>query len=71
MDHAFKDLIEKIIAIYQDDLIVFSKETSDHVKHLQKIFDRCRKYGISLIQRSLFLVLTMEICWDISCKMMV
>ena len=37
MDFAFKELIVKIIEIYQDDLIVFSKERSDP-----------RKYGISL-----------------------
>ena len=48
MDQAFSDLIRKIIAIYQDDLTVFSKERGDHVKHLRKIFDRCRKFGISL-----------------------
>ena len=48
MDQAFIDLIGKIVAIYQDDLIVFSKERDDHVKHLKKVFDRCRKFGISL-----------------------
>lgn len=48
MDFAFRDLIGKIIEIYQDDLTVFSKERSDHVKHLRSIFERCRKYGISL-----------------------
>ena len=48
MDQAFSDLIGKIIAIYQDDLTVFSKERGDHVKHLRKILDRCRKFVISL-----------------------
>ena len=48
MDQAFDDLIGKIIAIYQDDLTVFSKERDDHVKHLKKVFERCRKFGISL-----------------------
>ena len=48
MDQAFSDLIGKIIAIYQDDLTVFSKEGDDHVKHLKKVFYRCRKFGISL-----------------------
>ena len=42
MDQAFSDLIGKIIAIYQNDLTIFSKERSDHVKHLQKFFYRCR-----------------------------
>ena len=48
MDQAFSDLIGKIIAIYQDDPTVFSKERDDHVKHLKKVFYRCRKFGISL-----------------------
>lgn len=38
----------KIIEIYEDDFIVFSKERGDHVQHLRKVFERCRKYGISL-----------------------
>ena len=37
-----------IIEIYQDDLTIFLKERSSHVGHLRQIFERCRKYGISL-----------------------
>jgi len=48
MDFAFRDLIGKFIEIYQDDLTVFSKKRTDNVSHLRKIFERCRKYGISL-----------------------
>jgi len=48
MDYAFKELIGKIIEIYQDDLTVFLKEKSSHVGHLRQVFERCRKYGISL-----------------------
>src|SRR5882757_2435829 len=48
MDYAFKELISKFIEIYQDDLTLFSKERSSHVGHLRQIFEKCRKYGISL-----------------------
>ena len=48
MDYAFKELIGKIIEIYQDDLTVFSKERSSHIDHLRKVFERCREFGISL-----------------------
>jgi hypothetical protein len=48
MDFAFRDLIQKIIEIYQDDLTVVSKERKDHISHLRIVFERCRKYGISL-----------------------
>ena len=48
MDYAFKELIGKIIEIYQDELTVFSKERSSHIGHLKQVFEKCRKYGISL-----------------------
>ena len=48
MDFAFRDLIQKIIEIYQDDLTFVSKERRDHISHLIIVFERCRKYGISL-----------------------
>jgi ribonuclease HI/transposase InsO family protein len=48
MDYAFRDLIQKIIEIYQDDLTVVSKERKDHLSHLRTVFERCREYGISL-----------------------
>lgn len=31
-----------------DDLTVFSKRRENHVEDLRKIFQRCRRYGISL-----------------------
>jgi len=48
MDFSFRDLIQKIIEIYKDDLTVVSKDRKDHVSHLKIVFERCRKYGISL-----------------------
>jgi hypothetical protein len=35
MDYAFKDIIGRIIDIYQDNLIVFSKDIKYHVDHLR------------------------------------
>ena len=48
MEFAFRDLIQKIIEIYQDDLTFVSKERKDHLSHLRIVFERYRKYGISL-----------------------
>jgi hypothetical protein len=45
---AFNDLIGKIIQIYLDDLIVYSRNQSDHFSHLRKILVQCRKFGINL-----------------------
>jgi hypothetical protein len=48
MDYAFRDLIGKLIEIYQDDLTSISKKREQHIQHLRTIFQRCREYGISL-----------------------
>jgi len=54
MDFSFRDLIQKIIEIYQDDLTVMSKERKDHISHLRIVFERCRTYGISLNPKKYF-----------------
>jgi hypothetical protein len=54
MDFSFRDLIGRIIQIYQDDLIMFYKERGDHLQHLRKVFESCRKYGISLPEEVVF-----------------
>jgi hypothetical protein len=48
MDYAFKDLIGKLIEIYQDDLTTISKKREQQIKHLRTIFQRCREFGICL-----------------------
>ena len=48
MDIAFRGLIGKFVVIYLDDVTIFSKDRADHLSHLRKVFERCRKYGISL-----------------------
>lgn len=53
MDFDFKDIIGKIFEIYQEYLTLFSNERSDHIRHLGLVFERCRKYGISLNPKNL------------------
>jgi hypothetical protein len=36
------------VVVYLDDMTVYSKNKEDHVQHSTQIFERCRKYGISL-----------------------
>lgn len=48
MDVAFMELINKIIFIYLDDLIVFSKYKEEHFNHLELVFQKCQEFGISL-----------------------
>jgi hypothetical protein len=48
MDIDFKGLISYGMVIYLDEIIVYSKLRVDHLKHMKHIFERCRKYGLSL-----------------------
>lgn len=48
MDIAIKDIIGKCIIIYIDDLTVFLKKHGDHIVDLCRVFQRCKKFGISL-----------------------
>jgi len=48
MDIAFSEEIGYFIVIYLDDIIVFSKTDVEHLAHLGKLFEKCRKFGISL-----------------------
>jgi hypothetical protein len=48
MDVAFRGLINRCVVVYLDDVTVYSKNKEDHIQHLTQIFERCRKYSISL-----------------------
>eukprot|EP00253_Pinus_taeda_P036025 PITA_36025 len=58
MDIAFKGLVNKSVVIYLDDIIVYSKKRSDHLKDLKQIFQRCLRYGISLNPKKSFFALS-------------
>jgi hypothetical protein len=58
MDISFKGLIGQRMVVYLDDVIIYSKKRANHPHHLKKIFERCKKYGISLNpKKSVFVVL--------------
>jgi hypothetical protein len=48
MDIAFADEKDKFIVIYLDDITVYSVSDDEHLKHLRRDFQKCRKFGISL-----------------------
>eukprot|EP00253_Pinus_taeda_P027971 PITA_27971 len=41
MDIAFKGLVNKDVVIYLDDITMYSKNRSDHLRDLKQIFQRC------------------------------
>lgn len=48
MDIAFRGLMNECVVVYLDDVTIYSKNIFDHVRHLRHIFERYRKYGLSL-----------------------
>ena len=48
MDIAFSEEIGHFIMIYLDDITFYSKTDEEHLKHLRKVFEKCRRYGLSL-----------------------
>jgi len=48
MTTIFHDMIHKEIEVYVDDVIIKSRESSDHLTHLEKFFNRLRRYDLKL-----------------------
>jgi hypothetical protein len=48
MDIDFVGQKEKFMVLYLDDITIFSKSDEEHLPHLEHVFKKCRRYGISL-----------------------
>jgi hypothetical protein len=48
MDFSFVDELGIFIVIYLDDVSIYSKYDEEHFLHLRRVFEKCRKFGISL-----------------------
>ena len=51
MDIAFANERDRFVVIYMDDITIYSRYGMEHIKHLEKVFLTCIKYGISLNPR--------------------
>ena len=58
MHIAFRGLINRSVVVYMDDITVYSYHKRDHIYHLKRIFERCRRYGISLNPKKRVFVVT-------------
>jgi len=48
MELVFQDQIGKHLAVFVDDLNVYSLTFEEHLQHLRIVFEKCRKYGLKL-----------------------
>ena len=44
----FHDMIHNEIQVYVDDVIIQSRESSNNLTHLRKLFNRLRRYNLKL-----------------------
>ena len=45
---AFSDEKDMFVVLYLDDIIVYSKNDQDHLEHLKRVFQKWKKFSISL-----------------------
>ena len=50
MDIAFVGEQDNFVVVYLDDITVFSKYDAEHIEHLRRTFEKCRRYGLSVSQ---------------------
>ena len=48
MDIDFYEEKDRFVVIYFDDMTVYSKFDIHHLQHLEQVFFKCRKFGVSL-----------------------
>ena len=62
MDIAFSEEICLFIVIYLDDINVYSKSDEEHLRHLRRVFEKCRKFGIFLNPKKTLFGLVLVSC---------
>ncbi|KAG0441028.1 Retrovirus-related Pol polyprotein from transposon [Dictyocoela muelleri] len=49
-------MLYSFVFVYLDDVIIFSKDLNEHLKHIEMIFDKIREFGFRLnIEKCKFL----------------
>ena len=43
MNHIFRDLLDKFVIVYLDDILIYSKTIEEHSKHIEKVLMRLRE----------------------------
>jgi len=54
----FVDESDRFIVVYLDNMIVFSRTEEYHLKHLQQVFKKFRRCGLSLNPKKYFFDIT-------------
>ena len=60
----FADLLDVFIIIYLDDILIFSLNKEDHIKHVSKVFCRLRKHNLfANVRKCMLMVRNVFFIW--------
>ena len=48
MDFVFRGLLGQFVMVYIDDIVIYSKSFSEHIKHLELVFKRLNHFGLQI-----------------------
>ena len=48
MDYVFRDLLGVCVMVYIDDIVIYSKSMSEHLSHLETVFNRLSQHGLQV-----------------------
>jgi hypothetical protein len=54
---------EDFATAYSDDIIIFSKNEKEHVRHIQEVFDRLRQHGLKMKMKKCTFFQTCKCCF--------
>ena len=40
MNNCFRDMLDECVVIFLDNILIYSKNLDDHIKHIQKVLER-------------------------------
>ena len=62
----FHDMMHRDVEVYVNDMIVKSRDTTDHLAALQRFFERIREFRLRLNPKKCTFGVTFGNCWGIS-----
>jgi len=53
MNTEFMDMLDRFVAIYINDILIYSNTKKEHIKHVKRVLQRLRELGLRVDVRKL------------------